>query len=94
MDNHRHINIKTKMEFTENPYKQKMLLQNNSYTTTSNAIDIIKVTSRLKIVAFNHYGGPKNVPKNREEKKKLLLSDKFLMIIMKLFVFCSKEHLI
>ena len=32
--------IKQKIEFTENSYVQKMLLQNNNYTTTSNTIEI------------------------------------------------------
>lgn len=36
-----------------------------------------RVVSRLKIIAFKRCGGPKNVPKIKEEKKKLLF-DKFL----------------
>ena len=32
--------IKQKIEFTENSYVQKMLLQNNNYTTSPNTIEI------------------------------------------------------
>ena len=66
-----HITIKPSVTFTCFSKCQSTLLTKIVSKTEANTQG--RVASRLKTVAFKCYGTPKNVPKNEEEKKKVVV---------------------